>query len=188
MLARIRPGPVLGAGLLLCSTACAITRGPTDYLDKPDEAARHAHGGWAEVEGPGVRGVTGELIAVSADSLWVLAENQSPAGRPEAYELLGMSWSEVRKCTLVAYNSGASTVTGLTVLGTLTTASHGVFLVITAPIWVVTGFIASHKQRGSVIWEHPRDSLVRLRAFSRFPQGIPPGLDRSILRPRPRGG
>ena len=186
MLARTRR--VLGAGLLLCSTGCVGTRGPTSHLDKPDEAARHAHGGWTEVEGSGVRRVTGELIAVSADSLWVLAEGQLSAGPPEAYGLLGMSWSEVRKCTIVAYNSGASTVTGVTALGTLSTASHGFILIFSAPLWILTGSIASHQQRGSVIWEYPGDDLVRLRAFSRFPQGIPPGLDRSILRPRPRGG
>jgi hypothetical protein len=185
MLARSRT-PVGGLlGLTFCFTACTVTKGPTSFLDTPHETATHAHGGWVEVKGPGDElRASGELIAVSADSFWVLAEDQPPSPQPAPFELQAFSWSEVTRGTLVAYNSGASRVTGYTTLGTLATASHGAFLVFTAPLWMVTGAIASHAQRGSVIWEYPGDPLDKLRAFSRFPQGFPPGLDRSTLRPR----
>jgi hypothetical protein len=154
MLERCRTPVGWLLGLTFGFGACTVTKGPTSFLDAPQETATHAHGGWVEVKGPGDEDrASGELIAVSADSFWVLAEDQAASPQPAPYELLAFSWSEVTKAPLVAYNSGASRVAGYTALGAVTTASHGAFLVFTAPLWMVTGAITSHAQRGSVIWE-----------------------------------
>jgi hypothetical protein len=174
--------------LLLWCPACALTRGPVSYLDKPDEMATQAYGGWMEVSARGQPLAAGELIAVSTDSVWVLVAYGPQSEPADSVELQVFPWSDVIEGTLVAYNSGASVVTAATVMGAAATASHGRFFLFSAPLWILTGTVASRSQRDSVIRQYPGIPPDDLRPFCRFPQGIPPGLDRSSLRLRPYGG
>jgi hypothetical protein len=67
-----------------------------------------------------------------------------------------------------------------TALGVMSTFSHGVFLVLTAPVWAGVGaYATSVYTRAPLVMTL---SVEALRPYARFPQGIPPGLDRGTLR------
>ncbi len=58
------------------------------------------------------------------------------------------------------------------VLGTLSTASHGYFLVISAPIWILVSIPVAVSAADKTTLEAPAES-VPLEQFARWPQGVP---------------
>ena len=153
------------AATLVC-VSCARPTAPDRWLPEPQAAESTAYGGWIEVsysEGQELRRAAGELIAASADSLWVL-DTTRPLVIPTA---------AVRSGKLFGYSPRTGNLSGWTVAGVVSTLSNGVFLVITAPLWAITGGIAI----GSEVRAARRDvaplGWVELRPFARFPQGMP---------------
>src|SRR5262245_46028296 len=128
---------VAGALLVASLPGCMLNMAPPKWLPTADEAA--VYGGWIrlEIEGRAPRTVVeGELLAVNEDSVWVLAHEGTRA----------FSARSVRKGTLTAYDPKAGTLGNWTLVGTLSTASHGVVLLISAPVWILTGTIATAAQ------------------------------------------
>ena len=112
------------------------------------------------------RDVSGELIAVDARDVFVL----------EGTRLTIVPRSSVRVVAIELYPSGSGGAALWTVGGTLSTVSHGFFLLLTAPIWIATGTgqaISAARSNDRVMGP---GGLDRLRSFARFPQGIPPGF------------
>ena len=72
-----------------------------------------------------------------------------------------------------------------TLLGTLSTGSHGFFLILSAPVWILTGTVAAVNQSRQPVLTYPRQGWAGWRAYARFPQGLPPGLARAALDPKP---
>lgn len=68
----------MSLGVAVACTACASNTAPKGWLPKPIEAQAAAYGGWIELTyaEPKERHTDGELIAVSAESVWVLNRNQ----------------------------------------------------------------------------------------------------------------
>ncbi|HEX6670337.1 MAG TPA: hypothetical protein VF061_12290, partial [Gemmatimonadales bacterium] len=160
------PARRCGVAAALACASCARPSAPAHWLPEPKEAESTAYGGWIEVdysEGQEVRRAAGELIAASADSLWVLDTT-----RP-----LVISTAAVRSGKLFGYSPRTGNLAGWTVAGVVSTISNGVFLVITAPLWAITGGIAI----GSEVRAARRDvaplGWAELRPFARFPQGMP---------------
>jgi hypothetical protein len=120
------------------------------------------------------RAVDGELIAVDRDSIHVLTQR--------GY-LSSFGAREVNSVTLTTFTQPPGMGTWLTV-GTLSTASHGFYLVLTAPAWLIVGGMSVNQARlaGRVT---DRAGIRSLRAYARFPQGMPAGLARSTLSPKP---
>jgi hypothetical protein len=85
---------------------------------------------------------------------------------------------------LTGYDSKASGLAAWSVLGTLSTASHGVGLVLTAPIWVIAGVASTAKQTRAGHLVYPRRTASAFGAYARFPQGLPAGIDRAALTGR----
>jgi hypothetical protein len=204
---------MLGCG---CATMGTPPRG---WLQNPQERS-DGFGGWMAIAlRPEVSGldllIEGELIAVGEDSLYLLTGNA----------LQAISWDDVRKAELRAYDSNAGALLSWAFVGLLTTPSHGVWLLISAPTWLITGIVttavesragrfshsfsysrpssrahrddrhlerrASHGRRREQAPKpsqrvdarpvvQPRPGQV-FAAYARFPQGLPPGLDRSSL-------
>jgi hypothetical protein len=117
--------------------------------------------------------VQGELIAIDADTIHVLADGR----------LVSLARAAVCCAELTAYRMDVSELQLWTVLGIVSTASHGFVLLLTAPIWAIAGTFAT-----SAASYAPRvvstDPVV-LQAFARFPQGMPAGFDRTTLRSKP---
>ena len=183
-----RWGAVVALGLAALA-GCAGNNAPAGFLASPDETARTAWGGWISLEfastpeptdprpAARVSRLEGELIAVGEDSVYVLA----------AGGVTAVSVASVRRATLTAYDSKAGELGAWTLVGTLSTLSHGVGLIISAPLWLATGITATSEQshKGRVSGTERR-SWEDMRPFARFPQGLPPALDHAALRPRPR--
>lgn len=169
--------PLLSALLL---AGCAHNTAPADFLPSPQEARREGYGGWLELtvrEGPKrTRGVAGELLAVSEDTLLLLGDSGVTA----------ISTATVRKGRLTGYRSSAGLVGSFAALGTLATVSNGYFLVFTAPMWIIGGTIAAGTESTTPVIEVPPPRWQALAAWARFPQGIPPGLDPGTLTRKPK--
>jgi hypothetical protein len=67
-------------------------------------------------------------------------------------------------------------------VGSVTTISHGFFLILTLPMWAGTGTIASVGASESNNLIVPLEDVDALFQFARFPQGMPP----SFVQPKPR--
>jgi hypothetical protein len=164
--------PILALALVLLA-GCASTHAPSHFLPVADDAGRTARGGWlvAEIREPGAaprREVMGELLAVAPDSVYL----ETARG----FEALPIA--DLGAVRLARYNSSWPTIAGLTVGGVLWTASHGVFLILTAPLWILTGTIsAAVVSRGPIV-SPETDGWHALGAFARFPQGLPPEYPR----------
>jgi hypothetical protein len=159
-------------------SGCASTGAPSGWLPKPEDAQAQAYGAWITVQhrtGEQIAQVQGEFIAAQADSVFVLS-GQAVVGIPER---------QIRGVRLAAYDSQCGSLTVWTIVGALSTASHGYGVLVSLPIWLVVGSIATSAQSYTPIRSVPEQSWKDLKQFARFPVGLPDGLDRSRLRAKP---
>jgi hypothetical protein len=168
-------------------TACATTSAPPHFLPQPEIAGREVHGGWLEVRVANPPGselrLAGELLAITADSVWLTTRADSLAAANSGY-VIARSAVTSAKLTWWSAEPGTGNLGVLTILGTLSTISNGLILILSAPAWILTGSIASATYTFA-----PRTGLEPanpvgpdLRSLSRFPAGMPTGLDRSFER------
>lgn len=207
------------------AAGCATRYAPAGWLPYAEEVQREAYGCWIRVElaralspageppGGGGAGpaapagkpagpvLGGELLAITEDSLYTLAGST----------VTPVPLAVIRGATLELYDPQSREAAAMTTAGTLLTITHGAFLFITAPLWLIVGSSATATLSGqgrvhadlvsggtspsSVdVGSAPegKRSVARvvtwkdLRIHARFPQGLPPELDRSRLRERPR--
>lgn len=159
--------------------ACAGHSAPPGFLPNKVEAQRQAFGGWVDlvfVGEPEDGNIAGELIAASADSLWVMSRSMVVVVPVEA----------VASGQLAGYDSESGQVGGATALGVISTIANGAFLVFTAPMWLIGGSIAANSQGKVGLEDLPPMQWAELGRFARFPQGVPDSLDLAELRPRTR--
>jgi len=109
-----------------------------------------------------------ELLALDEDALWA----RTVGGRSGPIARRGVTRVRVQVEDTSGGPLGAWTTTG-----TLLTASHGLMLAFTAPLWLLVGIPASVLETASGRADvEPRD-CDRLREYARFPpQGPPPML------------
>jgi hypothetical protein len=155
---------------------CGSLRAPRGALPAPAAAQQEAFGGWAVVRhvSGGVQTVSeGELIAVGADTLWLIRGDT----------LTALPTSYIRHAQVIGYDSRPGTVTAAAALGFVSTISNGAFLILTAPAWLVTGAVGSRAQaRYARVIASPPSELGPLSQYARFPQGLTSEIDRSALR------
>lgn len=173
------PDRWLGVAALGGLFGCAHNTAPSGFLPAPVTSQQESYGGWVEVEvrdtGDTRHGVEGELIAVDAKRLWVLG-----ASGVAVVEIATVSAGRV-----TGYRADPGELAGYTLLGTLTTIANGVLLVATAPLWVITGTGAAVIHSKDPVRTLAPGGWTALAPWSRFPQGLPPGLDLGRLRPKP---
>lgn len=120
------------------------------------------------------RVVEGELLAASPDAIVVAGEAGVATLAPQ----------DVREVRVDLRESHRDRLAILTTVGSISTISHGFFLVFTLPAWLAAGIPATvHEGRSSAASGGPTDP--RLREFARFPQGLPAGWERTVLSIRP---
>jgi hypothetical protein len=174
---RRRAGLALLAALALGPAAgCFQSTAPRGWLPAAEEAPHQAFGSWIRLEDrsrPPTTVTEGELIAVDRDTIHVHS-----FGR-----LVSLPRASVCCVTLTAFHLDYGSIAAWAALGTLSTASHGFGLILTAPIWMLAGTAAA--SNASVAPRIQSTDPDVLRRFARFPQGIPPGLDRATLRAKP---
>lgn len=124
--------------------------------------------------------VSGELISVERSVIRVL---RFGAG---AGALTWVATTDVKSADLYTYESEGG-LSAWTLFGVLSTVSHGFFLVISAPVWILTGAIAGSVESRHVVLSYPEHTWGEIAIWARFPQGLPPGIDEEALTtPRAR--
>ena len=167
---RTRSAAMRAVGLACALTACVHDPDPRPRT--PESVTADAHGGWIVVELSGGTAIAGELIDVQPLGLHVATHGGLQ------FEHRG----EVLKATLYAYHPDVDNFLGWTALGVLATISNGVFLVFTAPAWLITGSLSSRAELHGVMLEYPDDAKWdALSPWARFPQGLPRNLSDSDL-------
>lgn len=166
-------------GLVAVAVSCvgAHNTAPSGWLPKPAETQTSAYGGWIDLsckESVGPRRISGELISVSADSVWVLSDSGGVV----------IPTSAVRDGKLTAYAAQTGELKTWTLLGTLSTISNGALLVFTAPMWILGGSLTVGGEARSPERKHPPVGWSELAPYARFPQGMPEGLQLTALRPK----
>ena len=165
--------------LLSCLTClvlgCARSSATKGWLPVASQARQEAFGGWIEVKygaGEEEKEVKGELIAVEEDSLFTLSE----------IGLVSIAAGDISRATLRAYDSKHGTLATWTLLGTLSTASHGLILIISAPVWILWGSVTTGAASRAPEVKYRQEAWEELRKFARFPLGMPGGLDRGHMK------
>jgi hypothetical protein len=143
-----------------------------------------AHGAWIRLTRTTTGGTAtteGELIAIATDTVFVLTSLSEPG------HLDAVPKRDISDGKLGHYDPDTGILVGWTLLGIPSTISHGFFLVLTAPMWMLGGWGATLGHSSTAIegiapyeigqWES-------LKLYARFPQGMPDGIDRSTLMPR----
>ncbi len=172
----IRSGHVVLAAALVAvlGAGCASNTAPKGFLDSPHALPPTVRGGWVTLrytEDLHDRRADGELLAVHEDSVYVLTEQGFRA----------VSRKGVRSAKVTGYAAEKGGFALWTLVGTLSTASHGFGLVISAPVWILVGSVTTAAESSAP--DVPlRSGWARMRAWSRYPQGLPPALDRASLR------
>ena len=165
--------------------ACAHNQSPPGFLPDPEAGGNSLRGGWIELDlgdtTVAKQAVMGELLAASAESLWVQPLNGSGVVVPRRY-VAGSS-------RLTRYKATTSRITAGTIAGVVSTVTNGFILIITAPIWAITGTAAgaADTEAAQTAPFPSTETDAMLRAFSRYPLGMPPGADRAFARWSPRG-
>jgi hypothetical protein len=162
-------------------SGCAVTHAPKGWLSDSPALQFEAFGGWMQVhysKNDSLKQTAmGELIALSSDSLYVLS-------RTDTLNVIAVA--DVTHARLVEYKSHHGELGGWIALGTLSTVSHGWYLILTAPLlWVFAGTLAASSRSYDPILDYPRYSFNEFRPYARFPQGLPKNLDRHKLKPKP---
>jgi len=177
---RITTGAVIAA-IAIAFAGCATTTAPKGFLDKRSELQTEAFGAWIRVEyyegsePSDLAAVTeGEFIALHEYKIYVLTEN----------DVAEIPITKVLQARLTTYYADYWYLPLWTLVGTVSTASHGWYLALTAPMWIITGIASTIGQSHAPIEKYPRLSRDELRKFARFPQGLPQGLDLSRLKPK----
>ena len=66
--------------------------------------------------------------------------------------------------------------------GSLLTISNGLLLVFTFPLWLIGGTVASVSRSYDPVFTYPGTPLTEFAPYARYPQGLPPDLDRGTIR------
>ena len=187
--------------LAFFACGCATTSAPPGFLPSKKGASKNTYGAWIDIRHHAPEDVKkrfrtrGELIAAEAESVHVLTDT--------GWRTIPIT--DIDKATLTLYSSDAHWPALWGILGFLSTASHGFYLAISAPVWLGTAItttaiatreprIVLHARKESAsnentqsstdpaLWE---DDWNGIRRYARFPQGLTPEIDRNALPAKP---
>jgi hypothetical protein len=164
----------------LLATGCASTGAPPKWLALAEQAQRDPYGAWMTIEFVKPhqdRSLSGEFLAVDADSVYVL-EHLSKRLDP----VVGVALPLVKKGGIAHFDPQTSKAGSWVAMGSLMTLSNGVGLVLTLPLWLVAGSSMAGSQSHTPLENYPDVSWEELRKYARFPQGPPANLHGLGLR------
>jgi hypothetical protein len=170
---RIRSLIAWSLGALVVA-GCAHSTAPHDWLPSATQAGERTLGGWVSIDTRAkskAPSIEGEFIAIQSDSVFVLS----------AGELRAIPFGEIGSATVSAYDIPWDRLAAWTLAGTISTVSHGFGLLLSAPVWILTGSIVTSHASKEPLHRVPRESWQDVSRYARFPQGLPPTIDRGSL-------
>jgi hypothetical protein len=184
MLKRIN-SILLLSGFILFLAGCNVSKIPVSYRYNPRQLKKDITGNWTEVRlnSKDITGsevvLSGELIAIQSDTIYILTK----------HGLEGIHPYNVREAILYMFMSQSgkyAATTGLLYLPDIIAAiviGEPAFLALGIP-WVLTGTIetmATGLNNPNLLNYPYKNQLSELKKFARFPQGMPPGINKSRL-------
>ncbi len=167
--------------------SCATNYAPDGWLREPDEAAQTGYGGWADITLKNDSLLSGELIAVYPDTLFILsnlkkmkADSIRTSGR-----LYAIPKNKIDEIQVTYYDSQEGAIAVISVLGILSTVTHGFWLSLSAPTWLLGGTTIAAVRSEEPVIEYPDRSWENLEKYARFPQGIPIMIRRDSILTKP---
>lgn len=157
----------LVAGLFVVLAGCVGNPAPARWLPTPIDAPTDVHGAWLEATVDRVEPVRGELLAVGADTVYVLRLDGT---------VLRVEKSRITRARVARYDSQYGQTAGWAALGALGTLSHGFVLILSLPIWIITGSASAAADSRAPITDPLRKNWESVAAYARFPAGLPPLL------------
>lgn len=162
-------------GCVTLAVACACSARPVDR----DVAFGGSPASPGPIENVPVKGyhatvethagsVSGELIAMSPEALFLMTDDGAT---------LALATADVAKVSVKLYGDGlnAGLLAAWGGAGMTSTLSHGIFLIFTAPTWLLVGLGTSIPAGFPAKTVAYRPDLPRLYEYARFPQGLPKG-------------
>jgi hypothetical protein len=164
---------------LLAVLLCACVSNPDPRKPSLENVERSGYGGWIVMTTRQGARIEGELISVEGVFVRVLHYGRLP--------LLAVQTTEIASAELFKYESEGFGAWGA--LGSVSALSHGFFLVLSIPVWLISTGVVSSIESRSVILHYPEDSWAELAKWARFPQGMPEGIDeRALIVPQQKLG
>ncbi len=157
---------------------CYYSKALPGELPTADNVARDSFGAWVRLQwlSPQFeeRAVVGELIALTPDTAFVLTWES----------LVALPVPAIRRVEAELYDQPKTPLTLWTAAGIVSSLyTHGFFFFSVAPAWGLTGALSMAGSSKAPAHDALSPTVAK---FARFPQGLPAGLDRTALKPRPR--
>lgn len=136
----------------------------------------------------GAAPVKGELLAIGADSAWVLADNRVVSVPMTAVKSASVSRHTMTATKGLAWGAGVGVVTGLALAaacGSVEGDDCGGVVLGSAVLGLAVGGLAAISLGPSSKWHFDPVSSSSLTRFARFPQGMPPGALQLLSDARP---
>lgn len=149
--------------LLIGCALAACVYNPDPRSPSPKEMQQSGKGAWIVVTQRDGSEIAGELLAIDQGVIYV---------KKGARDDVSIPLYNVRGADVFKYESDWGFGLWGT-LGTLSTISHGVFLVFTAPIWILSSSIAAGYEAAHVRLQIPDDDIAEITKWARYPQGMP---------------
>lgn len=156
--------------LLILASSCSAPK----YIPEVEEVPFSAYGSFIEVQPLSGAKIEGELIAIDEVTMFVLTGKDSP----KQLQNLPVNDIGTFKLTYAQPKDHAWTIP----VYTLATASHGLLALFTAPANIVVTSIVTARGANAFTYNEKVMKYEELRMFARFPQGIPPNVERANLR------
>ncbi|EON77869.1 hypothetical protein ADIS_1788 [Lunatimonas lonarensis] len=154
--------------------ACTAVQAPKSKVPRLKDIEQDGRGGWIIMHlAEESLEVTGELLSVSDDEIVLLT-----GGGLFRYEQ-----HTIDRARVVIYNTETAKFGLWTALSSLATVTNGYFLLITAPLNLITGAVVTgtESKRDNYV-DFPEDGWPVFRKFARFPQGMPEELQARDLK------
>lgn len=165
---------------LICG--CSSTHAPSGWLPSRAETKHDVFGSWMDValSGPGGNVVSGELLAIQDDSLFLL--NYFGLG------VIGLN--DIHKAHVTQYKSEAGYAVGAFFLGMPVLITHGHSAGFSAPGWIILSGLAAIISANENKYSYPKNESGDLawkgiKQFAHFPQGLPVTVPRAELQTSP---
>lgn len=165
------------AFIFLLLGGCKVVRAPKGTIPTRKGLSIDTYGSWVIMNLKDSTVLWGELLAVESDTILVLSDNNL-----KKTPIRGVASMEV-----VIYKPLVDELVAFVFLSSLLTLSNGYYLVFTLPLHIISGAVMIRAEMDrdyhlSLDYINP----FHLRKYARFPQGIPPGLDLTVLKSKPR--
>jgi hypothetical protein len=165
----VKLSTIFSVAIMAFFLACAATSpAPQGFRYTPEEVQKLAIGAWTRADGKTLS-ADGELLAVDKDFIYLEQSGQ----------ITLFPTSCLKQLTVAAYEGYSSTPGIVGTVGSLSTLSHGLLLMLTLPVWALSTPLLSYAQSkaGYMDFENkntPNFDKIEVRKWARFPQGLPP--------------